>query len=66
MTLRILSHLKHKGKKVVFIINIVLNDETQVNTQPRDDSYILLFLEFIGTKLRVCNLALVICWPLLI
>lgn len=61
-TIRILNHSKLQSK-VVCNINSVLNDkygQKVVDIYLTDDSYIILFLEVIGTKLRACNLALVI------
>lgn len=56
----ILTYATPQEKKVSDIIDTALNDKHRLMFSPRDDSYIILFLEVVGIKLRVCNLAVVI------
>lgn len=65
ISLKILNHPKLEEKKRCIIIP-VLNCKHRLIFKPGDDSFIILSLEVIGTKLRVSNLALLISQPPLI
>ena len=62
----IVRWLSEGKKRLLAVVQYSPERHTQVYISPRDDSVIILFLEVIGIKLRVCNLALVIFQPLLI